>query len=297
MQRRQFLKNSGALATGFGFAPILPRLFASQAFAETTTTYKAIVCLFLPGGNDGNNMLIPVDSQYNEYSAGRGSVALPRETLKMLNATPSGRLFGLNSSLSNVASLFNSNHAAFVANTGPLTTPLTKAALSQSVQIPTQLFSHSAQQAEWQSANTQSDSTSGWAGRIADALTNSSSRVPTVISTAGWSLLGQGATSSAAATGFGANSVNVLNALQSLNPVLSNIEGGGSANALQNAIAQTQSGYMSTTTSLLSAINAGASLPCDLERTTAPNYRADYQCQGHNRIAAADFLLSGSELL
>ena len=260
MHRRHFLKRSGLIAAQLGVAQLLPRLFTAHAFAQSTKGYKAIVCLFLPGGNDGNNMLIPMDAQYKDYLAGRGSVALPSGSLKQLIPTSGGRLFGLNPSLSSVASLYNSKQAAFIANTGPLTAPLTKASLNQDGRTPTQLFSHSGQQAEWQSANTQGDSTSGWAGRIADALSSNASTVPTVISTAGWSLWGQGAGTSAAATGFGSNSVGVLNALQTLNPVLSAMEGGGMNNSLQAAISQMQSSYLTTTNSVIAAVSAGAAL-------------------------------------
>ena len=163
--------------------------------------------------------------------------------------------------MTNVASLYNSKQAAFLANTGPLTAPLTKSALARSRQVPRNLFSHSDQQNEWQSAVTQTASVTGWAGRVADVLSASDpSQVPMVISTAGWSLLGQGSVTEAASAGLGSNSVSVLNALQSLSPTIATIEGGPMTNLLQQQIASMQSSYLSITRNLLATISAGSTI-------------------------------------
>lgn len=261
MQRRDFLKKSGKFAAGLGIAPLLPRMFASSALAQGSGSYKAVVCLFLAGGNDGNNLLIPADSHYSEYAAGRGSLALPQSSLNLLNPASSGRVFGCHPVMTNVASLYNGKQAAFLANTGPLTAPLSKSTLAQSTRVPLSLYSHPDQQNEWQSAVTQSDSVTGWAGRVADVLSSSSpSQLPMVISTAGWSLLGQGSVTSAASTGYGSNTVTVLNALQTLSPTLATIESGTTTNLLQQQIASMQSTYLSITRNLIATVSAGSTM-------------------------------------
>ncbi len=147
--------------------------------------YKALVCLFLAGGNDANNMVVPFDTAgYNAYSsaAGRGAIALPRNQL--LGITPrnaDGRDWALHSSLnSDVAntnttglkSLFDAGQMALIGNVGTLVVPTTKAQYTaRSVPLPPQLFSHNDQQVEWQSSVPDKPFSTGWGGRVAD-LTN-----------------------------------------------------------------------------------------------------------------------------
>ncbi len=146
------------------------------------------MCLYLAGGNDGNNTLIPTDQYYADYATGRQGLALPRASLQNLSkATSSGRTFGLHPALRNVASLYNAGNASWLANTGPLTSPATKQDLIQGAAVPFGLFSHPSQSSEWQSGVTQSSGLSGWAGRLADRLTNTfnDGSVPMIVSTAG----------------------------------------------------------------------------------------------------------------
>jgi uncharacterized protein (DUF1501 family) len=147
--------------------------------------YKSLVCLFLAGGNDANNMVVPFDTGgYNAYAsaAGRGAIALPRTQLLGLNPrTSDGRSWALHSSLnSDVAntnttglkSLFDTGRLALIANVGTLVVPTTKAQYTaRSVPLPPQLFSHNDQQVEWQSSVPDRPFTTGWGGRLAD-LTN-----------------------------------------------------------------------------------------------------------------------------
>jgi uncharacterized protein (DUF1501 family) len=275
MNRRQFLGRSGRLLTGSVMMPLLPRLMCSTALAQQSgSSYKAIVCLYLAGGNDGNNTLIPTDQYYAEYAAGRQELTLPRASLQTLSkAASSGRTFGLHPALSNVASLYNSGYASWLANTGPLASPATKQALTQGAPIPLGLFSHPDQTSEWQSGITQSASLSGWAGRLADRLANTfnDSSVPMIVSTAGWSLLGAGNTTSAAAIGNGTNTVQVLNALQLLSPYLSRMSDTDAKNHLLSQIAGMQSGMLTTTSALNHVIQAGANFSTIFPNTSIGN--------------------------
>ncbi len=144
--------------------------------------YKALVCLFLAGGNDANNMIVPFDSAgYAAYSsaAGRGAIALPRaQLLGITPKTGDGRGWALHSSLnSDVAntnttglkSLFDASKMALIGNVGTLVVPTTKAQYTaRSVPLPPQLFSHNDQQVEWQSSVPDKPFATGWGGRLAD---------------------------------------------------------------------------------------------------------------------------------
>jgi len=145
--------------------------------------YKALVCLFLAGGNDSNNLIVPSDaSGYSEYASSRGVLALPREQLITINPlTSDGRQWGLHPSFSadvsgagtaGLKSLFDTGKMALVANVGTLVVPTTRAQYTaRAVPLPRQLFSHNNQQVEWQSSLPDKPFTSGWGGRLAD-LTN-----------------------------------------------------------------------------------------------------------------------------
>lgn len=260
MNRRQFLSTSSKVITAAATMPLLPRLMCSSALAQQPTSgYRAIVCLYLSGGNDGNNTLIPTDQYYADYVAGRQGLSLSRSSLQALSKTSSGRTFGLHPSLSNMASLYNRGYAGWLANTGPLATPSTKASLTQGSSAPLGLFSHQSQAIEWQSAITESASSSGWAGRLADRLasTMSDSSVPMIVSTAGWSLLGAGNTTSAAALGNGTNTVQVLNGLQLLSPYITQMSDTDASNHLLSKIAGMQSGMLATTNALNRAVQVG----------------------------------------
>ena len=169
-----------------------------NALAQTTNDYKALVCIFLFGGNDSNNVLIPFDTAgYANYANLRGPVALAQNSLLQLSNAPD---FALHPSLPDVQTLFQNGNAAFVANVGTLIQPLT-AATYQAGQVPTpsNLFSHPDQQLEWQNSEQSGGAPTGWAGRIADSITsqyNPGGQIPMVASMDGNALFGSGATSS-----------------------------------------------------------------------------------------------------
>ncbi len=160
----------------------------------TASNYKALVCIFLFGGNDGNNLLVPTDAAtYSQYSSVRGALALANAgqtngVLPINPLTSDGHTYGLNPAMPEMQSLFNTGQAAIVANVGTLLAPITRAQyLAKSVAVPSQLFSHNDQQIEWQTSSEDELTPSGWGGRTADLLysLNSSNNVSMNISLAG----------------------------------------------------------------------------------------------------------------
>lgn len=194
--RRRFLGQ--AACAGLGMSGLLStlgtlRLFSANVSAQSLPgdDYRALVCLFLFGGNDGNNTIIPVDAAgYAAYSRDRGILALPREILLPLTMQGStdGRDYGVHPSLGRLQGLFNQQRAAFVCNVGTLLAPITKADyLSGSAAIPPYLFSHNDQQVQWQTSVPGAQRQIGWGGRLADLLQtlNDGSQVSMNISLAG----------------------------------------------------------------------------------------------------------------
>ena len=198
MKRRDFLQHAGALA---GTAA-LGQLGVLAAHAASSTDYKALVCIFLYGGNDANNTIVPLDTAgYANYAQTRSYLALPQAQLLPLAVASGAPQYGLHPALPGLQSLWASGNLAIVANVGTLVQPLTKAQyLSTTTVKPESLFSHIDQQHEWQaSISSTSSSNSGWGGRLLDALAalNANSRVPPMISTGGNNLFVTGAASQA----------------------------------------------------------------------------------------------------
>jgi uncharacterized protein (DUF1501 family) len=190
--RRSFLTAASMVAAGnaLGFQPF----GMLNALAQTSSDYKALVCVFLYGGNDSNNTLIPFDSTgYANYAKLRGPLALPQSSLLQLSSQPG---FALHPSLPDIQNLFNNGKAAFLANVGTLLQPTTRAQyLSNAVSTPANLFSHPDQQLEWQSQMSNAGAGTGWAGRLADRMTtqyNPGAAVPMIASIDGDSLFCNG---------------------------------------------------------------------------------------------------------
>ncbi|MFQ5547080.1 MAG: DUF1501 domain-containing protein [Woeseia sp.] len=172
INRREFIKASSAGAAAFAACP-------GAAFSQVIGTnapfpdYKALVCVFLFGGNDSFNMLVPRSAaEYNVYAASRQNMAILQADLLPINPlTPDGALYGLHPMMPEVQTLFGSSRAAFVTNVGPLIEPTTKAQYQgRSVLLPPQLFSHNDQQDQWNSLRGLTPGKTGWAGRIADLI-------------------------------------------------------------------------------------------------------------------------------
>jgi uncharacterized protein (DUF1501 family) len=237
--RRDFLwKGACAALTATGIATTIRdlRLINAAAFAATTqpTDYKALVCIFLFGGNDGNNLLIPTNgtnaANYNAASNARGVLAIPPASILSLNATNTGSLtYGIHPNCPELQTLFNSGQMAMLANVGTLLGPITQAQYKAGSKfVPPQLFSHSDQQLEWQTSLEDQPPKTGWGGRSADLLytLNNNNAVSMNISLAGANTLQVGnvineynvSTSGAVSLKLPNNSVgtNQLKALQAL---------------------------------------------------------------------------------
>lgn len=189
--RRTFLRQAACAA--LGTSGLLSTIFDLRKLSAATATagdYRALVCLFLYGGNDANNMIVPRDtSDYNSYAAARGVLAVPQSTLLPLTLpSGDGRNFGFHSSLPELQSLFNQDKLALVSNVGTLLAPITRAEyLAKTVAVPTQLFSHADQSVQWQTSVSDRTSLTGWGGRAADLLAslNGNSNISLAISIAG----------------------------------------------------------------------------------------------------------------
>jgi uncharacterized protein (DUF1501 family) len=194
LNRRTFVKYASLAAAG-NAAGLRP-FGALNALAQGVTDYKALVCVFLFGGNDANNMLVQFDtSGYANYATLRGPLAIPQSQLLQLSAAPN---FALNPNLPDIQTLFDSNAAALVTNVGTLIEPTTRAQYLAGQTVPTNLFSHPDQQLEWQNAAQSGATQTGWAGRIADTLNlsfNPNANIPMITSVAGDTLFCNGADS------------------------------------------------------------------------------------------------------
>jgi uncharacterized protein (DUF1501 family) len=198
VNRRSFIKYASLAAAGNAVA--LRPFGALNALAQGATDYKALVCVFLYGGNDANNTVIQFDTAgYSNYSTIRGPLAIPQSQLLPLSGSLTPNTFALNPNLPDIQTLFNNKNAAIVANVGTLTEPTTKAQYQASgTVLPTNLFSHPDQQLEWQNAAQSGATPTGWAGRIADQLNsayNGTAQVPMITSVAGDTLFCNGSAS------------------------------------------------------------------------------------------------------
>lgn len=170
LNRRQWLLRSSLGVGGLLGSAALGNLLAPGATARAAD-YRALVCIFLYGGNDGNNMVVPVDaSRHAQYQQARGVLALPLGRLLPLGTSG----YGLHPSLAALVPHWTGGDLATVFNVGPLATPLTKAQYraepDNSTRIPENLFSHSHQQTLWESSSANALARTGWGGRAAETL-------------------------------------------------------------------------------------------------------------------------------
>ncbi|WP_428312416.1 DUF1501 domain-containing protein [Hydrocarboniphaga sp.] len=193
--RRELLRNGLAAAAGLAtprsMMGLLGGAMASTANAAFSD-YKALVCVFLYGGNDGYNVLVPRDnSRYGVYAASRGNLATAQSDLLTLNAglgeVLSGRMYGVHPAMPEIQSLYNSGRLAFLANVGTLLQPTTKDDVLMKRSLPPRLYSHNDQQDSWLSNQPDASPRLGWGGRLADLLTtaNTNTRLSMNISVAG----------------------------------------------------------------------------------------------------------------
>lgn len=190
--RRDFFRTSACALGGVALASSLESFGIVHALTpQQATDYKALVCIFLNGGNDGNNTLVSLD-QYNAYANARGvDLAIPQANLLAVSPA-SGGSYGFHPNMTQVRDLFNQGALAVVSNVGPLVEPLTKTTYQSGTgKKPLQLFSHSDQVGLFQTSIANVVSQTGWGGRVADTLSglNGSATFPQNISIAGINLL------------------------------------------------------------------------------------------------------------
>jgi uncharacterized protein (DUF1501 family) len=230
--RRVFLRDLGVLST-FGLAARLDLLsLVAAAGAQQANDYKALVCVFMFGGNDGNNTVIPIDSAgYAQYAAVRpasSGINLAQASLLPIQPLNLGTPFGLHPALAELQSLFAQRKLAILANVGTLLQPTTKAQYDSGIR-PDSLYSHADQQAQWQSSISDAASGTGWGGRIADQVAplNAATGFPVITSLDGTVLFTTGSRTSPLAipmsgnftlAGYGTSAISTarLNAVQQL---------------------------------------------------------------------------------
>jgi uncharacterized protein (DUF1501 family) len=199
LSRRSFLKIGCSSVATLGITAAINRFGMMSALAGAPSDYRALVCVFLFGGNDSNNLIVPTDTtRLAQYGAARAELALAANTLLSIGDSH-GNPFGLHPGLPEIQKLYTQKAAAFVLNVGSLVGPLTKSAYqNNSAPVPSNLFSHSDQQTQWQSSVPNATlSTSGWGGRVAETL-GSGGNFPAGLSVAGNSLFLVGASSNPA---------------------------------------------------------------------------------------------------
>jgi uncharacterized protein (DUF1501 family) len=267
MPRRSFIQYASLAAAG-QLAGLRP--FGNlNAMAQTSNqTYKALVCVFLYGGNDANNTLVPFDSNgYSNYASLRGPLAMQQSQLLQLASLPN---YALHGSLPEVRQLIDSGVGALVANVGTLVQPTTRANMSSQQSLPDNLFSHSDQQLQWQNAAQTAATNTGWAGRMSDLLGssfNASASIPMITSVAGDSVFcdGQSTTplsvipGNAAGLACGEGTAECA-VRQNMAQSFLSFSGGVSVVQAQNAITQTAYQYASTLTQALSGVGALATV-------------------------------------
>lgn len=177
MNRRRWMQRSGATLAGALGATSLSALMPATAHAQVGG-YKALVCLFLYGGNDGFNMVVPRDTtRHGLYAGVRGTrLTLPRDSLMAMGAD-----YGLHPAMSALAPVWADNGLAPVFNVGPLAVPLTKQQYRERTQPrPENLYSHSDQQLLWEAGGPSVISRTGWGGRAAAAVSGNGQPVISV---------------------------------------------------------------------------------------------------------------------
>ena len=179
--RRQFLRSAAALSA-FGAGPANPLALSlaglgalaaqSAQAADTSNGYRALVCLYLHGGSDMHNWVVPTDTaNHASYANARRELAWAAARLQPIQHTrqASGRSFGMPLELGPLRDLYEAGRAAVLANVGPLQRPVSKAEYQQGLGLPPKLFSHNDQTSAWQSLAPEG-AQSGWGGRMGDIL-------------------------------------------------------------------------------------------------------------------------------
>lgn len=178
--RRDFLKKlSMAAGAGVGLGA---GLYSMQSFSAGLTGYKALIVIHLSGGNDANDMLVPMDGSYADYIKSRPDIAVKKADLTQLSGSHLGHTMGLNSAMSPLASVFNSGRLAFVVNAGALVKPTTVSeVLNGKATLPPFLYSHP-EQSQFLQGWMGDEDPSGWGGRAIEAMGGSAALKAPLIS-------------------------------------------------------------------------------------------------------------------
>ena len=194
--RRDLLRLACCSAAGASLVSGLSKFGLVSALAQGTSDYKALVCIFMFGGNDSNNMIVPIDSRYTQYVQARSVLALPQSQLLPLQTNGQAN-YGMHPNLPEMQGYFNQKNLAVLANVGTLVQPTTKAQYQAYQNLPENLYSHSDQQDQWQSAQLAGTPVSGWAGKVADNVQtfNASAQFPPILSISGNPIFCTGITS------------------------------------------------------------------------------------------------------
>jgi uncharacterized protein (DUF1501 family) len=186
--RRDFMRLTCCSAATAAMVSGLSKFGLVSALAQATTSYKALVCIFLFGGNDANNLVVPIDATgYANYQTIRANLALPQASLLPLQVGSAAN-YGLHPNLPELQGLFNTNKSlAILANVGTLVLPTTRANYMSQASLPENLFSHSDQQEQWQTTQLSGLPNAGWAGKVADKIQslNTGAAFPPILSVAG----------------------------------------------------------------------------------------------------------------
>jgi uncharacterized protein (DUF1501 family) len=277
--RREFLKVSLKSVSALGAMSALAKFGEMNAFASPITAggYQALVCVFLAGGNDGHNTIIPISTaqqSYSLYQQNRGGLALSRASL--LPIVNGNDTYGLHPSMPEIRGLYTAGHAAVLANVGMLVQPTNRTtfANNNSATLPSALFSHSDQSSQWQSAIPNGIASSGWGGRVADALQsqNSGAIFPPITTTSSCGLFCTGQQTSPATVppapfGSSGSSMATLNVAHTSPGAASGMQqlltfdNGLQLVQAGNAILSRGNAYANTMTSLLANVNISTEFP------------------------------------
>ncbi|MEM6672447.1 MAG: DUF1501 domain-containing protein [Planctomycetota bacterium] len=188
LSRRGFLRFGGSAAAALAAtSPAVRGMRVLSSSQGNPSDYRALVCVFLYGGADTFNVLVPTSAaEYGVYASARGDLAETQSSLLPIQPiTSDGATYGVHGQMPGIQRLFEDGKLAFVANTGPLVRPITKAEfLAGQVPVPKNLFSHNDQQTQWQVAHADGPRTTGWAGRMLDQMASvlGASTLPPAIS-------------------------------------------------------------------------------------------------------------------
>jgi uncharacterized protein (DUF1501 family) len=273
MNRRDFFKAGLSSVSALGAASLLGKFGEMSALAANNSSgYNALVCIFLLGGNDGHNTVIPISTNlasgqqnYSRYLQIRQGLALPQGSLNNVTMK-NGDVYGLHPQLKEIQSLFTSGNAAILANVGMLSVPLVHGRQDYlgGAPVPANLFSHSDQQNQWETSVPNGFSTSGWGGRLADVYSVPAAKFPLVATTSGCGLFCSGqSTFPTTVPPSGAISLNAWSdsAVKPNAQTLLQFDNGMSLVQAANGVVSRGQNYATTLNGMINSVSLGTAFP------------------------------------